>query len=327
MSNKESPNFSQNVLNWAEVGAQIAEDMGRGILGFIPDGLNVIYDEGLKALPFIGSIFKQHWVEEIIKFLTGITIGRGLSADLAYYVFRPIGFFFGTLLGTRGIKGQQRLPKYAGQVKTFLYKLSGQTVLGILIGLGVLFLLMSFHPYLQTLKITYREILLAIAIGGGVGLISKAVMLVAIHTVQAANAASSRMHTQRAQKLCTFLKTRAQKKAAEIVKQHAEDIILQMNGEQCYHYLEGFFNDNMQRLMEWPNKKIARHLNYVTDRAVHGDMESLKKLYRLYPRKGQDPIDHLIHRILNEREQNKIKDEADSLFDKWYYTTNIRLSL
>ena len=325
MSSKLNANdtYAQNVIYWAQAGGYVAQDMGRGILGFIPDGLIVIYDEGFKHLPILGAIFKIGLIETVIKF--PINLLQGLSADIAKFLIKPIGFIVGAILGSGMITHFSRSPNYKGQIGQFLQKVSGQTLAGGLFGLLLLFVLPVIHPLFRFLKLSWPFYLAAIGGGAILGLAFKATMLFAMQAVEAANAASSRMNVKRAQKLGEILKKRTEGKIKEFVHQQVVNVLNKYHGEAALGYIDAFWHDNIDKLLQHPHKKIERHLAYLTDRAISGDLKSLRKLFKLYREEGEDTLEMLLNRILNDRESFKIKDEADMLFDKWYYQSLRRL--
>ncbi len=309
---------AQTVFHWAQVGGQMAQDLGRAILGFIPDGLIVIYDEGLKNLPLVGFVFQMRWVEKIIKL--PLKVLQGLSADIAKLLIQPIGFILGSALGTGIMPGLRQAPNYQGQMGQFIQKVSGQTLAGGLFGLILLMTLPSIHSVFHFLKLTPLFYVFSIGIGAALGLSFKATLLFAMQTVEAANAASSRMNTKRAQKLCDILKTRTGIKTKEFVHEQVVTILNQYHGEAAMGYIDAFWHDNMNKLLQHPAQKIERHLAYLTDRAVAGDLKSLRKLFKLYREEEEEnKLDTLLSRILNERESFKLKQDADKLFDQWHY--------
>lgn len=321
---QSSDTYSQNVFLWAQTGGHIAQDIGRGILGFIPDGLIAIYDEGLKNLPILGSVFQSSLVETLVKF--PLNILQGLSADISKFLVKPIGFILGTVLGTGMIANFSRTPNYQGQIGKFIQKVSGQTLAGGLFGLLLLCVLPEIHPIFKFLKLTLPFYVVAIGGGAILGLSFKATMLFAVQAVEAANAASSRMNAKRAQKLCDILKTRTEAKTKDFVHQQVVTILNKYHGEAAMGYIDAFWHDNIDKLLQHPYKKIERHLAYLTDRAISGDLKSLRKLFKLYREEGEEnKLETLLNRILNDRESFKIKDDADMLFDKWYYQSLRRL--
>jgi hypothetical protein len=316
--------YSQNIFHWAQTGGNITQDLGRAIFGFIPDGLIMIYDEGLKNLPIIGSVFQAHMVETVVKF--PLNLLQGLSADCAKFLIKPIGFMLGTFLGSLFSSKFSRLPDYKGQIGKFIQKVSGQTLAGGLFGLLLLMILPSIHSTFHFIKLTLPFLLIAIGGGAILGLSFKATMLFAMQAVEAANAASSRMNARRAQKLCDILKKRTEVKTKDFVHFQVTSVLNQYHGEAARGYIDAFWHDNIEKLLQHPYKKIERHLAYLSDRAISGDLKSLRKLFKLYREEGEEnKLETLLKRILNERESFKIKEDTDKFFDQWYYQSLRRL--
>lgn len=168
-----------------------------------------------------------------------------------------------------------------------------------------------------------QEFMLALGVGmaGGIGL--KIIMLCAIEMVMRANVASAQLNSKRAEMLGHRLKIESRDKIQAHVMQHAQAIILQMHGEQAESQMEHFFDYKMQELTEDAYFKIDRHVNYLTDRAVHGDIQSLKRLYQLYRRNPQEreiEINQLLERVINTPEEvKKLKDKTDTLYEHWKF--------
>ncbi len=188
--NKQEP-FALHVLAVAKVCAYFVEDVSRALLGFIPNGLNLTYDFALKSLPMVGKFFSHRWVEQVIKLCSGITIGQGLSGDIAHFIFRPIGSAIGFMLGAV-IK---TVPVYQGQIGKVLYRLSGQTIGGAVFGI------LAFLIGLQFISSAELNLSASFAVAAGVGaflgLVAKAFLLIAINTVNSANAKSKEPHIER----------------------------------------------------------------------------------------------------------------------------------
>ena len=124
-TNKQDDNLG-HLMIWSKYCAQVSEDVGRAVIGFIPHGLNNLYDFLLKPTPILGTFFSHRWVEEVLKLCLGITIGQGIALDLGRYLFKPIGFLIGALLGSFF----DTTPKYQGIIGKILYRLSAQVVGG-----------------------------------------------------------------------------------------------------------------------------------------------------------------------------------------------------
>lgn len=311
--------FALHILNVAKASAFFVEDIARAVLGFIPNGLNLIYDFIFKSLPLFGKFFAHRWVEQVMKLCTGITIGQGLAGDLAYYLFRPLGYVLGIILGAF----VKKIPEYQGQVGKVLYRLSAQTVGGALVGAGCFLLVWEFANLPQEL-FNVNSILLAMFIGALLGLLAKGMFLFAVNYVNSANASAARKNVQRAKELNTKLKNAARLKAKSMILMHAQDIVQQMNGPQSAQYLESFFEQEYGTFSEKIYQKLDRHFNYLADRACHGDIDSLKRLQSLAPKTVQQPnskasFEILVERMFNARAIFKLKDDVDTAFDRWQY--------
>lgn len=318
MTNPEAKNdsFAINLLLVAKVYAYIVEDLSKHLLGFIPNGLNLIYDHAFKALPFVGKFFAHRWVEKVIKLCTGITIGQGLAGDLAYYLFRPVGFVFGIIVGSVYTKA----PQYQGQIGKLLYRLSAQTVGGAVIAISGLLIASQFS---SQVVINFDTLFFALSVGAAFGLAAKAILLFAINSVQNANASAARKNVQRAKELNSKLKAAARQKAKSIILIQAQDIVLQMNGPQSQSSMEAFFEQEYENVAAKIYQKLDRHFNYLADRACHGDISSLKRLQSLVPKVGKSnakaPFEVLVERMFNARAIFKLKDDVDTAYDRWQY--------
>ena len=146
-------------------------------------------------------------------------------------------------------------------------------------------------------------------------------MLLAMDAVTRAQAASSRLNAKRAKKLGEILKEKVKERSHQKVYRYSRDIIEQMHGPQIESHIQSFFAMNHSKVCETTFKKIDRHLDYLSDRGVHGDMNALKKLMKLYKDFQQEngALDELIGRILNKREQHILQNHVDNLYDQWNY--------
>lgn len=319
---QEQSVYANQVLTCARTVSHVFEDLGSGLVGFIPNGVEVIYDDILKMLPFVGDVFCVPRVETILKLFTGITIGQGIARNIGRFLFRPIGFMLGALLGTT-IKKQ---PSYNRGISTLLYDLSGQTVIGALIGLGVLFSLMQFTHILDSAMFHHLEMIVAsLLMGAFVGLMAKGLFLLALNMVSKANAANMRRNVNRAKGLNKKLKELAKQKAKSKILMHAQDLLVQMNGAASQHQLEKFLAEQYSKISYHTYKKLDRHFDYLTDRACCGDIKALKKLYRLLPNRkrptqqGQSTLDEMLNRIFNGHTLFQLKDDVDNTYDSWRY--------
>ncbi len=307
-----------HIISVAKVCSLATQDIAKAVLGFIPNGLNLIYDFVFKALPLVGKFFAHRWVEQVIKLCSGITIGQGLAGDIAYYVFKPVGFGIGLVIG--GLF--KDTPVYQGQIGKIFYRLSAQTVGGALIALIGFFAVNSFiHFNIEMKFVTY---LLVLGAGAILGLVAKGLTLFAIHSVTKANAMAARKNAQLAKDLNSKLKTAAKSKAKSMILRQAQDIVLQMNGPQSQANLEPFFEEEYAAFAEQIYQKLERHFNYLTDRACHGDIIALKRLKELTPKAKENDaakpaFEVLVERMFNARANFKLKDDIDTAYDRWQY--------
>ncbi len=323
--NKDKSSPPKNVLVCARYGADLFSDVVQALLAFIPNGLNVTYNATLKRIPFVGPFFCHQWVEEVLKMVTGITIGKGLSRDLGRYVFWPMGFVLGIFIS---LFTRDETLKYKGSFGKVVNQLSGQTMLGALAGVLSLVIGVYTQRALSLEQLPWQVWLVAILGGGLVGMTAKTIMLLALEAVTRANAASSRLNAKRAQKLGTLLKKQLKEKTYQKVYQYARSIIEQNNGPQLESTLTSFFAHNHDNVCETTFKKIDRHITYLTDRAIHGDVAALKKLFSFYrdQNQGNGTVDAMLERIVNAREVILLKDNVDNLYDRWVYRANIRVA-
>lgn len=301
--------------------ADIIQDTSQGILAFIPNGLGLIYEDFFKKLPLLGNFFSHRLVEQLCKLLSGITLCQTLAADIAHFLFWPLGFLFGMLIGT--LTFRQKIPNYQGQVGKWLLQVCGQTMGGAFIALVLLggFVAVSNIP---VSSLSIKVVLLFTTLGAIVGLLSKTFILFAIQTVQASNAATIRKNVQHAKELSTKLKKIAKQKARSHILMQAQDIIQQMNGGQSQQYLDAFFKEKYDAIALNIHKKLERHFDYLTDRACHGDLNALRRLQELMPTSTNkddacSTLDKMLARIFNARTIAKIKDDVDTTYDRWQY--------
>ncbi|MCS5710869.1 hypothetical protein [Candidatus Berkiella aquae] len=298
---------------WATWFADVAEDIAQAIVLFIPNGLNAMYNM-LKRLPVVGTTFSHKGFETFFKFCTGISILQELGQDVAYFLFRPLGFVIGYLIG---LFNQNRTAVvYQGQVGRLINKFSGQTVAGILLGMlaSLLFAKQSSTIWMMA------------GLGGVLGIFAKTIFLFALHSFNEANAVTIRKNVQRAKQISARLKVAVREKAKSRILRQAQDIIQQMNGAQSQQNLAEFFQNEYDKIALSTYKKIERHFDYLTDRACHGDLNALKKLHQLLPRpktpeqtSGKDQLDAMLERMFNARAIARLKDEVDSAYDRWQY--------
>jgi hypothetical protein len=309
-------------MHWSKFFASVVEDAASGVIGFASNGLNHVYNGILKRLPLVGGVLSQPWIEQVLKLCTGITIGQGLARDLGYYIFRPVGFVIGFLVGNSGLKNLKKIPTYKGQIGKVLNALSGPTIGGVLLGLGAFAgLTYYFAEWIAPLD-WLALLIICVSAGALAGLVGKAMLLYAIHFVTKSQRAAVEANTVLARELGTNLKTAAKQQAKGRILMQAQDIIQQVNGAVSQQYLEVFFKEQYEQIAATTTKQIDRHFNYLVDRACHGDDKALQKLQRLNPSeraKGQNAFEVMLDRMFNKRAILKIKDEVDTVFDRWQY--------
>lgn len=313
--------YIDNIVAWAKVCANIIEDISRGILSFIPKGLQGTYDAVFKNLPLLGNMFSQRWVEQGIKLCTGITIGIGLAADIAHFIFWPLGFIVGLLVGI--LLGNNSTPTYRQQIGKGLDRFAVQTIGGALASTLLFFITslftFSLYPFI------WQNVLIAASVGAFLGIMAKTMFLFAVNTIQNANAAAVRRNVQRAKELNAKLKVIAKQKTKSRILMQAQDIILQMHGPQSQQHLEVFFAEKFEEFAQSTYYKIDRHFDYLTDRACHGDIKALQKLQMLISKQianteqNKPALDLMLDRIFNYRALAKIKDDVDTQYDRWHY--------
>jgi len=316
MTNKESieaPAAKQLSL-WATWFADVLEDTAKAIVLFVPNGLNAIYNDMFKRLPFVGSFFSHKGIEKVIKFCSGISITQELGRDVAYFLFRPVGYAVGYLLGL--LNATQLAPQYKGYLGRFIGKFSGQTLAGTIAGLW----LAQFIP-----NASISVVGIAMGIGALLGIFAKTIFLFALYSLNEANALAARKNVQKAKELNARLKVSVREKTKSRILREAQDIIQQMNGPQSQQNLSEFFQSEYEKIAQSTYQKIERHFNYLADRACHGDVEALKRLQQLLPAQQPEetteksPLETMLDRMFNTRAVAKIKDEVDSAYDRWQY--------
>ncbi len=314
MTNKETIEApaAKQLKQWATWFADGLEDAAKAIVLFLPNGLNAMYNDMLKRLPLVGSFFSHKGVEKLLKFCTGISISQELGRDVAYFLFRPVGYALGYLLGL--LNAGQLAPQYQGKIGQFIGKFSGQTTAGALMGLFTSLLLSA----------SFNTILLATGIGALLGISAKTIFLFAVHSLSEANALAVRKNVQRAKEFNARLKVAVREKTKSRILREAQDIIQQMNGPQSQQNLAEFFQSEYEKISQSTYQKIERHFNYLADRACHGDVEALKRLYQLLPKQvdqgtEQTALETMLDRMFNTRAVARIKDEVDSAYDRWQY--------
>lgn len=324
MTNKNSEkDLSHNHrVSWAKCCGNIAQDIAQGILAFVPNGLGLLYDTVLKTLPLCGEFFSKRAIEQLCKLLSGITLSQSLAADIAHFIFWPLGFILGTILGS---VSHQKAPKYSGLIGKWLFNVCKQTVGGALITLSLLWIFSTFLKENFNITLSLNLFLFVGIFGALMGLLAKTVFLIALNALQASNAAAIRKNVQQAKELSSKLKKIAKQKARSRILMQAQDIIQQMNGGNSQQYLEAFFKEKYDVIAITIHKKIDRHFDYLTDRACHGDLKALQRLQELITtitgsEGRKTKIDTMLERIFNVRTIAKIKDDVDTTYDRWQYS-------
>lgn len=316
MTNKETIEApaAKQLGQWATWFADVVEDITKALVLFIPNGLNIIYNEILKRVPLLGRFFSHKAAEKIIKFCSGITIAQELGRDVAFFLFRPVGFAIGYLLGL--INAAQLAPTYKGQVGEFITKFSGQTIAGALAGV----FLFCFKA-----NASLSFLLIVAGLGAMLGIFAKTIFLFALHSLTEANALAARKNVQKAKEINSRIKVAVREKTKSRILREAQDIIQQMNGPQSQQNLSEFFQNEYEKIAQSTYQKIERHFNYLTDRACHGDVDALKRLQQLLPAgqplesSDKTALEIMLDRMFNARAVAKIKDEVDSAYDRWQY--------
>lgn len=321
---KQAPS-SPPKMTWSKYFADAFEDFFAHLIGFIPNGLDIIYNDLLKKIPFVGQAFEIQTIETVLKLLLGITIGQGIAQDVAKYVFRPVGYSVGVLIGDTVVANFKEPQNYKGKIGEIVYQLSGQTVFGALFGLVAVLAGFYFSTGLTFSELHLDIIAMSIAVGASVGLMAKAMLLLAINMVQKANAANMRRNVKRAKTIGTKLKEISKQKAKSRVYREAQDLIQQMNGPKSQETMETFFKNQYESMVYNMNKKIDRHFNFLIDKACCGDIEAQKKLVALIPKKQMNkfsdktPLELMMDRIFNHRMLFQLKDDIDNSYDRWRY--------
>lgn len=304
-----------DIIEFAKYYSRLFEELSDGIISFIPNGLEQIYDKGIKRLPVFNKLFRYRWVEQVIKLLTGITIGQGLGSDLARFIFKPLGFCIGALVGLSAGKNRC-LPYRQMGIGQFLYKLSGPTVTGALIGAGIAALL--YHYFFEQAEASFFVVMSAgLGIGTALGMLVYGIYLVVFAFVKSQQVKEFYEQVSMAKKLGGELKESARQIAKGRILIYAQDIIQQMNGPTAQSDLAAFFENDLDAIVQLTSKKIDRHVCYLTEKASHGDEQALYRLQMLVNRKAD--LNKLLDRVFNPRAIAKIKDEIDTRYDRWHY--------
>lgn len=296
--------YAQQVIEFAKYYAKIFEDLSVGILGFIPDGLEQIYDQGLKRLPLLKKIFGRRWVEQAIKLICGITIGQGLATDIGRYVFWPLGFCIGALMGM-GMARYRVAPSFPVSIKKFFYGLSVWTVSGACCG---------------ALTWPFYSVFIVISImgwGALLGTILCGIYYIVLYVIQLKQIEKFYQMAQAAKELGIKLKEHIRQNAKGRILVFSQDIIQQVNGSEASLDMAAFFEKELDAITQPTNIKIDRHVKYLIEKASYGNIDALARLRSLVNKKSER--DKLLDRLFNTRAIAKIKDEVDTRYDRWHY--------
>lgn len=309
---------------WSATIGHAVEDFFEAIIAFIPNGLNALYDGFLKRIPLLGKIFSHAWIEAFLKLLLGITIGKGIARDVARYVFRPIGYAIGWFIGAFYIFPMKSQPTYQGAFGHTMKQLSGMVVscalLSILVGVA-LNTQWGFGSIPLSLWVIYGFFA---ALGALVGCLIKLMILYAMHVVGKNYTQKQQSIYQQSRALCQTVRQLARRQSKGRVLTQAQDIIQQINGPQSQQHLEKFFEAKYDKIADHIHEKIDRHIQFLADRACHGDRLAFQKLKDLnFTGKSiqgkVSTLSALLDKVFNEQAIFKLKDAVDTAFDQWYY--------
>ena len=309
--------YTSHVMKWANFCAQLIEDITGGVLGFIPNGLENIYSLYLTRIPLLGHVLKFKWIQGCFNLLSGILIGQVIARDMARFIGRPLGFILGVFIGSSILIKFSPKQEYHNQIGHLLYRISPQSMSGALIsGLGLIF----FHLICPQWHLSVSTIVIGLSVGALLGLSSQALFILATHAVKATQAASSRVNAERAKQFSVQLKRLAKDKMRSEVKAQALKLIEQVHGVKERDY-KAFFEKHLIDISKGLDKKIDRHLNLLTSRAIHGDFSALKKLALMCPQNEKPALEleQFLKRILSSRTQFEIQDATDTYYDYWVY--------
>ena len=311
--------FKNQLLQWAQGGGNVVEDLASGVLGFIPNGIEFVYDAIFKRVP-LKFIFGLPGIEGILKLCLGITLSQFLITQLTLYVFRPLGWIIGGIAGVLlAYFGEP--PKFKQPIQHWCLQYAGQTLMGTFLSGLLLSLYIFFEPQLCFSIAILQHYSWILVLGASIGLVYQSMLLIALDTFARANAASARANAKRASQLGLTLKKSAKIQAENIVEKHSHAIILQMHDVQPKQSIQNFMTQYMQVLVKRINAKLDRHFNYLTDRAMNGDLNALKKLSQFNQQQKVEPnyIKKLVERMIKPKDLFLLNDQVDSLFDKWKY--------
>lgn len=309
---------------WSSVLGAAFEDVGESLIGFIPYGLDDLYDRVLKELPLLGVIFSHTWVEQVLKLATGITIGKGIARDVGRFVFRSLGFIIGFIIGTFYFAPMQRRPQYYGIFGKTLKQLACAVVGCALVGIalcGAAEILGGSQWFPFSRLETYAIFAL---IGAFIGLIIQWLAIYAVDVVENNQAKTHQAIFIQAKALCKTVTVLARRQAKGRILTQAQDIIQQVNGPQSQQYLEHYFQEQYDSIAQHIYEKLDRHIQYLANRACNGDQRAFKRLKELnFTGKSTHAnisvLSLLLDKVFNPRTVLKLKDQVDTTFDKWIY--------
>lgn len=328
----EAETLTHPTVAWSSVLAIAFEDVAEGVIGFLPNGLDYLYDRVLKPMPVLGSLFTLHSVEQLFKLISGITIGKGIARDAARFVFNPLGFIIGFIIGSSYFAPMRRRPQYHRMSTQALRQIAGSVVGCALLGAGLCALAQyllgqTWFPF--PTASTYGIFAL---MGALIGLLIQWLVVYAVDIVRKNNAQSHQAIFTQAKALCKTVTSLARRQAKGRILMQAQDIIQQVNGPQSQQFLEQFFQEQFDIIAQHIYEKLDRHIHYVTDRACNGDMRAFKRLKELnFTGKSSQAnisvLAQLLNKVFNPRTVLKLKDEVDTSFDKWMYRHSIGAGL
>lgn len=310
--------YWDDVMSWSKYFGSIFEDFSRHVIGFIPNGLNQIYEKNLKQLPFLSVFFKHRWFEQLLKLMTGITLGQGLAADIGRFIFWPMGFITGGICGAAILANVGKSPNYRGRIGKVLFKLSYLTVLMFIFGACI----GCIQSYRQNTLLPTTILMMATAFSG-VALVLQVIYMMALNKAHNQNRELIKHHARQAKQLGSTLKQQARQQAKSKILIEAQDLLQQMNGASALTEFEPFIQENFEQIADETYNKIDRHLNYLIDKAVSGNDEAYQKIKYLSQssrvKAENNALKIMVDRIFSARTLAQLKDRIDTQFDWWHY--------
>lgn len=309
---------------WSGAMAKAFEDISEAVIGFIPYGLSVLYDTLLKPIPLLGALFRVPTIELLLKLITGISIGKGIARDAAYYLFRPLGFALGYLIGSTYLFPMKNTVSYRGTFGKIMRQISSVMVGGTLFGLALAALVEQQWglAWLPASKMVVYQV--SAGIGAGLGCLIKLIILYAVHVVGKNQHRSQQTIYHQAKVLGKAVTLLARRQSKGRILTQAQDVLQQVNGPQSQQYLEQFFDEQYDTIANHIHDKIDRHIQFLADRACHGDRKAFQKLKELNitgkSLQGKiTALSSMLDKVFNRRAILKLKDAVDTAFDYWYY--------